>query len=511
MVGTWIYNPTTNVLAVTGATSGAPAGFVDAWIFDKATARTLKAATASPFTASLDTAVKSAESLALKLLAVITNFSVAGTLTLTGKDAWGNAISEVLNVTANGTLTTVQYFASIDSNGVVAVGTFTATITQPRLGVIWKQGARQYLFDCYLAIGDGTTATYFADSAKSIIWSNFIAYGSVVLDIKANAYFTGGTLLNLSNKTTCNGLHFYIDNTSYQRIWINCTAGAYFYSCSFEEATASDFYIANSPGRVWNCKPHQAVFRYMSNVDLFNVEFWQPGNNGCFQNSYSGNTMDKIWAYSCSAVMKTDGTGPPTIKNLYARNNSIIVLWNNNQIGAVAYLINPDVDNYLFGWTANASTVYRQYEFDLITDPDATVVLKRSDGTQIFNVTADAVTGTIATQTVTRGYYNTTNGNNLQDHGQFTLIISKAGKMTYTDTGIVLSKKTSLEIILKDQLSGTATAEDVVANATFYKDDADSKLTGTHENPSVLIDIGNGRPILNLAKKKLDNQLVLGL
>jgi hypothetical protein len=129
----------------------------------------------------------------------------------------------------------------------------------------------------------------------------------------------------------------------------------------------------------------------------------------------------------------------------------------------------------------------------------------------VFSVTADVVTGAIATQTVSRGYYNQPNGDTLQDYGPFTLTITKAGKMPYTQTGIVLSEKTKLLIALRDQLTGTATAANVAAEATFYKDDADSKLTGTHENPSVLIDTGNSRPVLNLNKKKLDNQLVLGL
>jgi|GEM_PF-3258894 len=549
MVGTWSYNPATNVLAVTGATSGAPAGFVDAWNFDKATSRTLKAAAASPFTASLETPVKPADSLALKLSVVITNFSVAGTVTLTGKDAWGNAISETLNITANGTFTTAQYFASIDANGAVAAGTFTAAITQPRLGVVWRINTRQYTFDCLLQIGDGATATYFADNSKAVAWSNFMAYGATVLTVTAGAYFTAGTLLNLANKTTCNGIHFYVDNTSNQRVFMSFNSGsyAYLYSCTFEEASNADFYIAYYPLRVWNCTFDMAVFRYLANADLFNVKFWQTGNNGCFQNSYAGNTMDKIYAYTCSAVMKTDGTGPPSMKNLYARNNAYIVLWNNNQVGAVAYLINPDVDAYLFSWTANASTVYRQYEFDLVTEPGATVVLKRADGTQVFSVTADAVTGAIATQTVTRGYYNTANGNTLQDYGPFRLEITKAGKMPYTDTGIVLDAKTTLHIALRDQLSGTAMAGDVAAGKTFYRDDADSKLsgsyveppppvlcgdaepkdvaegktfykddpavklTGSHVNPSVFVDVGSGKPVINLNRKNAENQLVFSL
>jgi hypothetical protein len=76
---------------------------------------------------------------------------------------------------------------------------------------------------------------------------------------------------------------------------------------------------------------------------------------------------------------------------------------------------------------------------------------------------------------------------------------------------IDMDRKTSLIITLRDQLSGTAGVGDVADGATFYKDDADQQLNGLHENPAVLIDIGSGRPVLSLNRKKLDNQLILGL
>ena len=543
MVGTWTYDPVANVITVVGGTAGAPAGLVDAWNADKAGSRTLLAATASPFTASLTTAIKPCESLALKISIIITNFSVAGTVVLSGKDAWGNNVTETLTVAGNGTLISTLYYASIDANGVVAAGTFSVAVSQPRWGVIWKQTAYQYAFDCYVKIGDGSTATYFADSAKHITFNNFFGFGAVLWETTANATFTSGTLLNEANKTTCNGLHFFIANVTGNRSWIqnDTNSSVYFYSTTFEAATNADFYISYYPKRMWNCNLHQAVMRYSANVDFFNVLFWNTGNNGCFQNSYSGNTLNKIAAFACSAVIKTDGTGPPIIYNLWGRNNSCILLWNNNQVGATAYLVNPDIDNYLFSFTANNSTVYRQYEFDLTTDPSATVTLKNAAGATVFSLTSDASTGAIATQTVSRGYYDTAHGNTLQDYGPFTLTITKAGKMPYTQTGIVLTEKTKLLIALRDQLTGTADIGDVAVGVSFYKENADTKLTGTlvltgnaepkdvaegktfyqddmftkrtgtHNNPSVFIDIASGKLILNLNKKNIDNQCVFSL
>lgn len=512
MVGTWTYDPATNTLTVTGGTSSSPTSFIDAWNADKAGTRTNLTATAVPLAAISPTAqVKAADSLELILTLTVTNFVTAGNVIIVGTDGQGTTITTTNPIQATGSYLTNLYFASITS--ITADGDYTLQITQPRWGIIWKQSGIQYQLDYLLKIGDGSTATHFTDSAKSIIWSNFMAYGAVVLTVKAAAYFTAGALLNESNKTTCNGLHFYILNTNAQRVWMQFESGsnAYLYSCTFEEASNADFYLAYYPKRIWNCNLHMAIFRYLSNADLFNVQFWQVGNNGCFQNSYAGNTMDKLCAYSCSSITKTDGTGQPTLRNLYARNNSAIVTWNNNPLGAAAYLVNPDVDSYSFIWAGNASTVYRQYEFDLTTEPNAVVTLTRVDGTTVFSLTADASTGAIETQTVTKGYYNSANGNSLQDYGPFTLRISKAGKMSYTDSNILLTSKTALHIQLHDQLIGNATSADVKQGVTFYGADADVKLTGSSVSPAVFVDVVSGKPVLNLNRCKLDNQLVLSL
>jgi hypothetical protein len=129
----------------------------------------------------------------------------------------------------------------------------------------------------------------------------------------------------------------------------------------------------------------------------------------------------------------------------------------------------------------------------------------------VFSVTSDAVTGAIATQVVSRGYYQRSTGNTLQDYGPFTLTITKTGKMPYTQTGIVLTEKTKLQIALRNQLTATADVSDVLAGATFYKDDVDSKLTGSLVDPCVFVEVDSGRLVLNLNRKKLNNEVVLGL
>lgn len=199
------------------------------------------------------------------------------------------------------------------------------------------------------------------------------------------------------------------------------------------------------------------------------------------------------------------------VKNLTAYHCTKI-LYSESALGANHYLINVETDAWVFQWLDANETgkIHRQYELDLTTEPSATVTLKDNAANTIFSITSDATTGAIATQVVSRGYYQRATANTLQDYGPFTLTITKTGKMPYTQTGIILTEKTKLQIALRNQLTGTANAGDVVAGATFYKDDVDSKLMGSLVGPSVFVDVACGGLVLNLNRKKLGNEVVLG-
>jgi hypothetical protein len=463
MTGNWTYDAVTNKLTGVGGTSSTPCSLIDMWNADKAGTYTIVASRnilgidASPV--AVTAALRPSDYNVLggaDLYLTITGFTAAATIRITGRDALGITQSEDITITANGVYPTANFYRTVTSTQVVTYNDiFTYQMDQGQWGVVWKnQTNRQYRFDCAIQIGDGTTITYWADAGKSIMWSNFMAWGATIFTVMANTYFTSGTLLNEANKTTCNGLHYFVDNLSGQRIWFvfNNNSQAVFYSSVFGAASSGDFYLSSCPKRFWNCILNMAVFRYLSGCDLFNVQFWQTGNNGVFQNSYTGNTMDRIWAYSCSAVIKTDGTGPPVIKNLYARNCSTILLWNNNGVGAVAYLINPDVDVFIFSWSGNASTVYIQYELDLtirddsgVAISDASVKILNRNNDIVVDTTTDA-SGKIATHLITQGYFNTANGNTLQTNGPFTLKVYKQGTRTYYDAALALDKKTVLEL-----------------------------------------------------------------
>ena len=134
-LGSCTYSASTNTITVTGYISGStPWAFNDLWNADKAGSLQLLAPTAAALDLSLTQQVRPTDKVALKLNLVITNFSVAGTVTLTGKDKDGNAQTEVIDVAGNGTRISSNWYSSIDASGVDCVGTFTVEITQSQWG-----------------------------------------------------------------------------------------------------------------------------------------------------------------------------------------------------------------------------------------------------------------------------------------------------------------------------------------------------------------------------------------
>ncbi len=119
------------------------------------------------------------------------------------------------------------------------------------------------------------------------------------------------------------------------------------------------------------------------------------------------------------------------------------------------YLVDCAFDNWNFNWTINTGTaqVYRQHTFNLtVTDkenmplPEAAVTLTDKDGAEVFSAVTNE-NGAIPTQTVTRGFYQQTTGNTLQDQSPHTLTAKKNGYQTYTKK-FTLTEKTKWAIKL---------------------------------------------------------------
>ncbi len=481
MVGTWTYDPVNNIITVTGGTSGAPVGFIDAWNADKAGTRTLLATIACGSGMSLTTPVKPTDKLALKLTFVVSGFSVAGVISVNGLDAWGNAISENITVNANGSYTTTLYYSSINAAGISCTGTYSISVTQPQWGVVWKRSTNSFLFDCGIVFGDGTTATVFTDYAKQITFSAtaISANGKNWIADTANATITFGQCADTSKKTTYNGITFSIlDAAHYGYLGTSSVAVAYFYSCEFWSAGGSLFIRGT---RIWNCLLD-------SNSDLNQVNSGGDIDTIVATNAYrgvrcyAGVSIARVFLIGCTYGIFAGGSaGPYTISNPYTRycSNTLYLSY----LVSDLYLVNWDSDTYACAGDHSTGTVYRQYTLDLlVTDKagnpisGATVTVTDVNGTLVFSVTTQA-DGTIVTQTITRITYGGTNGGTVTDYAPHALTIIKAGYQTYVKT-FVLSAKTSWEIKL-------AKAQ------------------------ALLLDSGN--PIVNLSPADPENKMVLAL
>ncbi len=355
-------------------------------------------------------------------------------------------------------------------------------------GQVSLQGTNQFLFNCKLIVGDGSTTTWFTDTKKQITTSA----ASPCIEIKAAATLTLGALENLASKTGSSGCDIFATGDG----WISdlikgaITADVYLYGCSFSRYSDwNDIRIrlANSDNRVWDCLLKNRVFFTATKADIYNTFILKTGSAAGIEDPVSGTEINRVSILSCRYSIWFYNKPSVTVSNLFARNCGNLYLF--LYTGQTLTLINADLDNWAITWVANINNtgfLYRQYTFNLqVTEEDGTpiqtanVVLTNNASAEVFNVNTDA-SGLIAEQTVSRGYYAQATGDTLQDYGPFTLTITKAGYIDYIHEGIILDEPVDWRIRLHDQLVGTAVVGDVANGETFYSNDADTQLTGTY-------------------------------
>jgi hypothetical protein len=446
------YDLTYNNIIVTGYTETAPCTFTDLYNADKAGSLQLKAPVAAALDLSLDRQIRPADDKALKLNIIITNFSVAGEVTLTGLDKDGNAQTETISISANGTYVTTKWFKSIDTGGVDCTGTYTIEITQSRWGVVWKED-NSFIFNCGIVIGDGTTTTWFIDTQKQVLFKSTAP--ATFFNVKDNANLRFGTLIDATSKITKNGCTFIGFRTSATNFIVTQSDAANLEIFSSYFISPNALATVNPRG---GDKIYNSVFdnvRVVSPstvaVDFYDIEV---KNVHAAQYAFRGvGTMDRVMIYDVDYAIYFVGYIQATLKNLIVRNVSLSTILAAS-ITTNDYLINADLDNWTITWSGSSTgKFFRQYEFDLtVIDKDnnpisdAIVTLKDKNGTQVFSATTD-INGKIPTQTVSYGWYEQATGDTLNSYSPHTLTISKAGYQIYTKK-FTLDKKIDWRIKL---------------------------------------------------------------
>jgi len=210
------YDPTSNVITVTGYTEGTPCDFDELRTADMAGTLQLKPSTAIlPYPGwDTDREVRPADSLALRITCVITNYSAPGTLTIEGLDAYGVTLAYNWAINGNGTRVTPAEVRFSQIDRVYSPGTFDVEVTQDRWGVVWKTGATQFTLDCKVQIGDGSTNTWFATELEQAVFTL-----GLLRSLFANGgYYATKAHLRIGkldgNGEPCNGSTLFFDNTA---------------------------------------------------------------------------------------------------------------------------------------------------------------------------------------------------------------------------------------------------------------------------------------------------------
>jgi len=500
------YDPTNNVITVTGYTEGTPCTFEDIWLADIAgTLLLLEEDTydGDPTPVTLDTDIRPADWGGIRLIFRVDTVDTTGGNPyveiigkVTGSEDTGNII-EILSVADIFNFQTTHSFKEIVSIKIYTPGgssSVTLDIAQDRWGVVSKQGAAQYHFDAKLQIGNGSTQTYFADEEVQVQWADIdTAHYEKIFRVMRKTYLRLGALLDEATKATAKGVTIlnHCDNTTpswhqpgyviYEE-WSNQNdIEVYLYSCHFINPKRSMVvWIPYGTTRLWNCQFNGVSLGDGPTDGLFNVTISYSNNYPFGYARWTG--FEQAFAYNCYRLIYTQATYTFNLKNAYSRGHTYIVRpsgWS-----GTGYFINCDFDSWAIDWAGTSSgTIYRQYEIDIaVTDKDdnplsgATVTLRDKDGNQVFQVTTE-VNGEIATQTVSRGYYDQANGDTLQDYSPHTLTIEKGGYQTY-EKRFMLKEKTTWEIKL-------------------------AKAVG------VFLDFG--RPVVNLKKSNPENKVVMVL
>lgn len=501
MAGTWTYDHTTNIITVIGGTSGAPCAFIDAWNADKAGTQEL--VHTRTITAADGAAVNCSHNLrptdyyvlggaALDLYIVVSGWAnmTAATIQLTGTDSAGNAQTEDIPITGDGTYYATKYFKTLTKTQVTVFtktdgGTFAYVLTQGQWGRVWKTNLVQFMFDSKLYIGDGSTDTWFVDTLKEIIFSDGIVGGSweFLLYSRANTHVTFGILENATLKTSSSGCIFRsLEDSQNANLFIYINTGA-LYSCTFAavDNTPYHFVTVLNDGPVWNCSCIKSVLFWGCRADFYNV--YVTKSTLAFSDINVNSKMNLLFVTECNAALYAYAATATTISNTILRRNTYMM----SVISATvdSNLINIDTDAWTFTYSGTCTgKIYRKNTIDIkVTDKDnnnisgATVALVDKDGNSIFSVTT-AANGTITQQTVSRGYYAQATGDTLQEYSPHTLTITMAGYQKYVKK-FTLTDKTSWEIKL-------------------------AKIS------QILLDQG-GKPILNVVPTDPENKIVVKL
>jgi len=359
-------------------------------------------------------------------------------------------------------------------------------------GVITKQGIGQYLIDCRIIIGDGSTDTWFAGEDVQIEFTDTVVTKNfdILHNIKYNGHFRYGKVENESKKISSAGVSVYVACDTYYGLYLIYCSSPYvqkrveLYSSHFSSKSTHTSYPTTIFGLRDNCPVWHCIFnRFQLKtciIDGFNILILSVG----FTFAYGvGGIMDDVTVHKGTYAFYALFNDVLNIKNVTVKDSTYLV--RSAMMLQDQYFVNVDAEtwNFLYVGSGNGK-IWRQYEFDVhCQDKDGndlsgvSIVGEYIDPYgQAFSETSD-VNGDIPTQTVDRSWYERVTGDTENLKTPLKVTYSKAGYQTvvkYYD----LDEKTKDTVVL-------------------------------HKAVGVFLDFG--RPIVNLKKTDPENKNVMVL
>ena len=451
----FIYTESTNIVRVTGGTSGTPATFADFVTADRAGTATLLVATAglSP-TLALTYQIRPVEDMALLItFTVAAKTAQADYIFITGTDWRDAAQTEAIDVTAgNGAYVSTKYFKTITnidcSDNAAGGGTQwadgTVAVTQPQWGVIWDYGDGIYRLDAKVEVGGDGSAAYFTDTNKVIIIGTFLSGGGRAFDVYALATLTLGELVNATTKSTKNGCTIkYLTTTASCHLFI-ARGGATVYLYSLRVDAGVKYYISNiMTSRIWNCfiNGYGEILNQGASCDVYNLQITNSDKSII---KFPG-TIDKATITASNYGFEHSNLAM-TVTNPVFYDIATKLINCYNTLGNAFNLIDVETNIWSIGWAGGTHTgtnINRKNTVNIHVSDAAganlatvAVVCEDQDGNTtggFASVNTDA-NGDIAEQTIIRGYCDLNNSDLdsdlTKDYSPHKFTISKAGYET---------------------------------------------------------------------------------
>ena len=477
------YSVSTNIITVTAYTEAVPANFTDIYNADKAGTLSLHARTGITGTdgagVAVDRAERPADYIVLggasnDLYIVVANWNgTTATIQITGTDRDGAAQTEDIVVTANGNYYTTKWFKTITHTQVTAftATTFDYDLTQGQWGVVWLQSTNQFLLQCLLYVGNGSTATHLTTINEQItLETNGCGANKYILRIENNATFISGAVIDVSKRQGKNGSSIIVRITDIGDTNISCrvVSGGIAYLYATHIACVNDGGVATYQ-TLWirnlnsNCRIYNTAFTgCRSFVDGGGVDvqnFIWAGNNLAIEKTYFSSGSSYIWAFGGAPDVYTppkENLGQPPLKDFYAES---VRTWSSaaDYVGGLQNYLGPlPLPSPLWSGSPVLGCQIKWYaSVDIkVTDKTgnnivgATVTIKNKNDTQEFSTNTDA-NGEISEKiVVVKDEWSGVGIDNTRtDYNEFTITIEKAGYQTY-EKAFTTYKKIDWEPVL---------------------------------------------------------------